>query len=246
VGNHGHHSDVAPQSDVHDPFHTGESTVTRTTLPLTAVALSATAALLLTACGGGSTKGSDTIPGANTAPASSSSPSPSASATEDSVKRPSTALPKDITMTFDWPQTGNAKQDAVLNDGEQYMRAIMRASALNDLKDPAYQFYSRDRGFAYAHRQIKANIDGGWAPTGLDRYYKATANVFKAGSATLSFCRDQSKGFSKSVKTGKVNRTGTNTLSYLLYNLLLVKDADSNGVWQTFQITVIEAAQCKE
>jgi hypothetical protein len=221
--------------------------VTRTTLPLTAVVLSASATLLLTACGGGgSSNSSGTIKGASTAPASSSSPSPSASATGDSVKRPSTAVPKGITMTFDWPQTGNAKQDAVLNDSEQYIRAIKRASALSDLKDPAYQFYSRNRGLLYAHQQIKANIDGGWAPTGSDRYYKATANVLKAGSATLSFCRDQSMSFSKSVKTGKVNRTGTNASSYLLYNLLLVKDADSNGVWQTSQITVTEAAQCKE
>lgn len=149
-------------------------------------------------------------------------------------------------MTFDWPRTGDATKDAVLSDGEQYVRALKRASALEDLKDPAYQFYSRNAALTYAHDQIKANADGGWAPTGQDHYYDAKVKVVRSGSATLSSCRDQSKVFSKNVKTGKINRTAPSANSFLLYNLLLVNDSGSNGVWQASQITVIEgAAQCR-
>lgn len=149
-------------------------------------------------------------------------------------------------MTFDWPKTGDATKDAVLNDGEQYMRALKRASAENSLKDPAYQFYSRNDALNYAHDQIKANIDGGYAPTGQDHYYAAKVTIVRTGSATLSFCRDESKVFSKKVKTGKVLRTTPSSKSFVRYNLLLTNDSGSNGVWQASQITVIVgASQCR-
>lgn len=214
--------------------------MTRSALYVTA-ALTAATAILLTACGGSNAGDSDKIAGTSTtAPTATPSASPA-----DAVKRPPTDLPKDLTMVFDWPKTGDATKDAVLNDSMQYLRAVKRASAGNDLRDPAYGFYSRDQALSYAHAQIKANIDGGWAPVGQDHYFRATVDAFKAGSATLSFCRDQSKVFSKKVTTGKVNRTGVDDSSYLLYNLLLVKDSVSKGVWQTTRITVLKAAQCK-
>jgi hypothetical protein len=217
--------------------------VTRSTLPIAAAALSA--GLLLTACGGGGADNSDKIqPSSTTANPTATSAVPTATA--DAVKRPSTALPKDLTMAFDWPKTGDATKDAVLGDGEQYIRALKRASAEDNLKDPAYQFYSRDDALSYAHDQIKANVDGGYAPMGQDHYYSAKVGLVRSGSATLSFCRDQSKVFSKVVKTGKVLRSAPNADSFIQYNLLLVKDGHSNGVWQTSQITVIEGAkQCR-
>ncbi|MDJ0342487.1 hypothetical protein QMK19_22395 [Streptomyces sp. H10-C2] len=219
--------------------------MTRSTLPTaTAVALTLATALALTACGSDS-KPSNEISGIPTTAATTAPATPSATP-GDSVKRPPTDLPSDLKMVFTWPKTGDSARDSVLNDGEQYIRAIKRASAKNDLKDPAYAFYSRNEGLVYAHNQVKANIDGGWAPTGDDRYYEAKADVFKAGSATLTFCRDQSKVFSKKVKTGEVVRSPANDKSYVLYNLLLVKDGSSNGVWQTSKITVLEGAlQCK-
>ncbi|MDF9813825.1 hypothetical protein [Streptomyces sp. SPB162] len=218
--------------------------MTRSTLPI-AAALTMATVLSLSACGGDATP-SDKISGVPTAAPTTTAPATPSTAPSDSVKRPATDLPSDLKMVFTWPKTGDAARDAVLNDGEQYMRAIKRASAKSDLKDPAYTFYSRNDGLTYAHNQIKANISGGWAPTGDDRYYEAKADVFKAGSATLTFCRDQSKVFSKKVKTGEVVRTPATDKSFVLYNLLLVKDSTSRGVWQTSKITVVEgAAQCK-
>ncbi len=147
-------------------------------------------------------------------------------------------------MTFDWPSTGDATKDAVLKDGEQYIRAYTRAAAAHDLKDPAYLFYARDDALTYAHDQISQNISKDWAPTGLDRYYSAAVSLVAGGSATLSFCEDQSKNYSKDLKTGKVLVTTPSIGDFYQYNLLLFKDA-SDGVWQTSKITVLEAPKCR-
>jgi hypothetical protein len=226
-------------------YLTGDVIVTRTSLPL-AVAVAVSAGLLLTACGGGGSDNSDKIQSSDPATTSASpSSSPTASATvSDSAKGPSTALPKDLTMVFDWPKTGDATKDAVLNDGEQYVRAYTRAAAAHNLKDPAYQFYSRDDAFTYARNQVTENTKDDLAPTGLDRYYSATVGNVKSGSATLSFCEDQSKNYSKEVKTGKVLVTTPSITDYYQYNLLLFKDP-SDGVWQASKITVLEAPKCK-
>lgn len=218
--------------------------MTRTSLPI-AVAVAVSAGLMLTACGGGGSSNSDKISSDPTTASTSASPTATPSATaSDGVKRPSTALPKDLTMVFDWPKTGDTTKDAVLNDGEQYIRGYTRAAAAHNLKDPAYQFYSRDDAFTYARGQITENIKSDLAPTGIDSYYSATVGNVKNGSATLSFCEDQSKNYSKEVKTGKVLVTKPSITDYFQYNLLLFKD-QSNGIWEATKITVLEAPKCK-
>lgn len=229
-------------------YLTGDVIVTRSFLPtVSAVSAVAAAALLLTGCGGGS-GGSDKIDQSDATTTSAAAPTTTASATpSDTVKRPSTALPKDLTMTFDWPKTGDATKDAVLNDAEQYIRGYNRAAAAHNLKDPAYQFYSRDQGLTYAQAQIKANISGNWAPMGDDRYYGDKLKVVSSGSVTLSYCRNQTKAYSKNFTSGKVNITTPSDSDYVLYNVLFTKDAVSNGVWQASHVVVVErATQCKQ
>jgi hypothetical protein len=217
---------------------TGDSDVTRSTLPI-AVTVTALLGLPLSACGGGSEPADRKEP-----VATSTAPPPAATA--EAVRRPTTELPGNLRMVFDWPKTGDAAKDAVLTDAEQYVRALKRASARHDLKDPAYRFYARNAALTYAHDQIKVNIDGGWAPVGDDRYYDVKVDLLDSGRATLGFCRDQSKVFSRDVRTGRVNRGAPNANSYVLYNLLLVHDDASNGVWQASEITVIEGvAKCR-
>ncbi|MEV6013035.1 hypothetical protein AB0M29_40515 [Streptomyces sp. NPDC051976] len=216
----------------------------RTSVPI-AGAVTASVLLLLTACGGGGSDTADHIqPSAGGKPSASSNPTPSS--TQAGAERPSTALPKDLKLVFDWPKTGDPTKDAVFADAAQYVRAYNRAAASHDLKDPAYQFYSRDQGLTYAHAQITANIDGGWAPTGVDHYYRAKVTLPRPGSATLTYCRDQTKAYSKNVATGKVHLTTPSDSDFVLYNVLYVKDASSKGVWQASHVVVIEkATQCK-
>jgi hypothetical protein len=219
--------------------------MTRTSLPV-AVAVAVSGGLLLAACGGGGgSDSSDPIQPATTAPAAvTAAGTPTARVTvAGGVTRPSTALPKDLTMTFEWPKTGDATKDAVLSDAEEYVRAYTRAAAAHNLKDPAYLFYSRGDALSYARDQINQNIKQDWAPTGIDSYYSAKVATVRSNSATLTFCEDQSKNYSKDLKTGKVLVTTPSIDDYFRYNLLLYKNPA--GVWQAAKITVLEAPACK-
>ncbi|MGC0427908.1 Asp-tRNA(Asn)/Glu-tRNA(Gln) amidotransferase A subunit family amidase [Streptomyces sp. SAI-195] len=105
----------------------------RSALTLTAATFAATAALLLTACGGEDSSPDD-IKGAETE-ASSSSPSASASGAAD-VKRPDVSLPKDLKLVFDFDRPSDAGQAAALEDAANYIRALNHGITEQDAKDP--------------------------------------------------------------------------------------------------------------
>ncbi|MEV6313923.1 hypothetical protein [Streptomyces sp. NPDC051776] len=215
--------------------------MTARSLPVTAVLLAALAAALLTACGDGESKAEDD--GIADAETSRASRTPSASAPADG-KRPETGLPAGLDMTFEWSGTGKPSSDAVFADAEQFFRGLKRASANHNLKDPAYSFYSTGQGLSYAVEQIKSNIEGGFAPTGSDRYFKGQVAVFGKDSAALVTCRDQTKLFSKDLKTKKVHRTDPKSEENLvLYNMGMKKDAE--GVWKVSEVAVtVPAKEC--
>ncbi|MEJ1196819.1 MULTISPECIES: hypothetical protein [unclassified Streptomyces] len=79
-----------------------------------ATAFAATAALLLTACGGGDDKSqeNDKIAGADTE-SSPAATSPSGAAS-DSADRPEITLPQGVKDVFEKWETGDAAKDAVL------------------------------------------------------------------------------------------------------------------------------------
>ncbi|MFF8946513.1 hypothetical protein ACF1A5_30435 [Streptomyces sp. NPDC014864] len=65
-----------------------------------------------------------------------------------------------------------------------------------------------------------------------------------AGSAALTFCADETKGYGKDKKTKKIDKTPPTKDSYVFYNTRLDKNAD--GVWQTSQIISTRGAtQCQ-
>ncbi|MET7454714.1 hypothetical protein ABZT03_23040 [Streptomyces sp. NPDC005574] len=69
---------------------------------------------------------------------------------------------------------------------------------------------------------------------GEARYYDRKVTLNGKASAVLTFCADESKGWSKGRKTMEIARTPVTGNSYVLYNTRL--DRDSDGVWQTSQI----------
>ena len=80
--------------------------------------------------------------------------------------------------------------------------------------------------------------------TGEARYYDRNVTLKNKNTALLSFCADESKGFSKDKKTGKADKTPVTKNSYVLYNTRLEKN--SSGTWQTSQIISTRgAAQCQ-
>ncbi|MET7323829.1 hypothetical protein [Streptomyces sp. NPDC005549] len=213
---------------------------------MTAATFAATAALLLTACGGEDSSPDD-IKGAETG-ASSSSPSSSASGAAD-VKRPDVSLPEDLKLVFDFERPSDADAAAALDDAANYIRALNHGITEQDVKDPAYGFYSAAGAARYAESQIQEYVDGGWTLTGEDRYYQADTSPVgegeKAKSILVTFCEDQSKAYGKEVKTGKVQRTEESLASYQKFSLLMAPQQGS-PVWRAQQITVEgKAAECR-
>jgi len=216
--------------------------VKRRTLPV-AAALVATAALL-TACGGGgdgSSPGNDKIAGADTGNETSASPSASASARGG---RPKIELPSDLTLTFEGAKTGDVVKDAVLADNAERMRAVDAAITGTDPKGEAIAYYNTGKALEAALSWVAQFKEANATLTGEARYYDRRVTLKGSDTAVLTFCADESKGFSKDKKTDKVAKTPATKNSYVLYNTRLDKNAD--GVWQTSQIISTRgAAQCQ-
>lgn len=214
----------------------------RRSLPV-AAALTAAAALLLTACGGGggNSKANDKIAGADTGSSATASPSASASSTSE---RPKIALPSDLNLIFEDAKTGDSVKDAVLADNAERMRAVDAAITGTDPKGQALAFYNTGKALEAALSWVAEFKQAGATLTGVARYYDRTVTLTGKSSATLTFCADESKGYSKDKKTNKIAKTPVTKNSYVLYNTSMDKNAE--GVWQTSQIISTRgAAKCQ-
>ncbi|MFG3100145.1 hypothetical protein ACGFZL_06460 [Streptomyces sp. NPDC048182] len=201
---------------------------TRTT---TAAALLTTATLFLSACGGSSDGSSDkdVIEGADTSTTPSASPTPTAPA--DGIDRPRVKLPAGDIMVFDPETTGDSRTNAVLRDNAEYLRAIDEAIDDQNPKSEALSFYSKDASYLASVEWVGGFVKDGNTVTGTVRYFDRKVAFSKDGSAGLTYCADESKGFTKDIKTGKVDVTPVSKNSYVFYNERLRKN--KAGVWQT-------------
>ncbi|RZB17539.1 hypothetical protein StrepF001_20985 [Streptomyces sp. F001] len=201
---------------------------------MTTAAAAATAALLLAGCGDdGDAKANEEIAGADTG-SEGSSASPTASATE-SVERPMINLPSDLTYTFDWPKTGDGDKDAVLNDGQQFIKAVDIAIAEQDPLNKAYRFYSEGAAAAGTQDFIQEFVEYKDRITGKKHYYDAKVQVNDDGTAGLVYCEDQNKAYNKSLKNGKMAVTPESKDNYVLYNSRL--RVNKEGIWVTETLT---------
>jgi len=201
---------------------------------LAAAALTAVAALSLSACGGGddSSKGNDKIAGADTGSEASASPTASTPTASD---RPKVELPSDLTYTFDWPKTGDKDKDAVLADSEQFIKAVDMAIAEQDPLSKAYRYYSEGEAAAGSQKFIQEFVDYKDRITGAKRYYKANIKINSDGTAGFVYCEDQNKAYNKSLKTGKTDVTPASKDNYVLYSSRL--RVNKQGVWITETLT---------
>ncbi|MFF4900077.1 hypothetical protein [Streptomyces sp. NPDC001068] len=206
---------------------TGESTVKRRTWPV-AAALTATAALLLTACGGGddSAKGTDKIAGAGTE--ASTSPSPSASVDKNA---PTFALPSDITVTVDRESTGDAAKDAALRDLAYAAEARLEAFAKGNGQTANLNRYFAGYARTYWIDRVAGLKKEGLTLTGHYRYFDfEVTDIANSKSAAVRYCEDQSKAYGKVIKTQKVQFTKPSDKDFILNTLQVAKD--SAGDWQ--------------
>ncbi|MEU3790517.1 hypothetical protein AB0F07_12035 [Streptomyces fructofermentans] len=201
----------------------------RRTLPV-AAAFAASAALLLTACGGedDTSKDSDKIAGAGQSEEGSASPSAAAS---DSVERPEVTLPKDIDNVFENWKTGDATKDAVLADVTRRVNATDAAISAGDPDSDGIKFYYKGEALIGAVEWVQGYAKDGRSITGTTRYFKPELKVVDKDTAAVAYCSDESKAYDKDRKTGKADKTAATKNSYVTYSARLQKN--DQGVWQT-------------
>ncbi|MFI9827013.1 hypothetical protein ACIHIX_04950 [Streptomyces sp. NPDC051913] len=221
----------------------------RRTLPV-AAALVASAALLLTACGGedDGSKGNDKIAGADQG---SATPSASASASGapagDKPDGVDVSLPKDLTMVFDWDKPKDKNEAAAMDDAANFLRAIYRGIDKQTTKDAALTTYATGDGLHYGEVQINAWIKGGWTATGTERHYEATTRSASSGSSVeVAFCVDSTKFYGKEIKTGKVLKTEPSIKDFDYFKIIMTKFPTAEGLWQASKVYVqTKAAKCQ-
>ncbi len=218
-----------------------------------AAAFAAATALLLTACGSGgdSSKADAEIKGAGSeaSGSASASASPSGSAAVDAVDRPTMSFPSDFSMVFDRTTPSDPDKAAALTDAENFLRAVNYGIVQQDAEAAAYKFYTEPLSAAqkYAKSQIQQNIDDGYTVTGVQRYSRATVDMADAGDrAVVSFCDDDSKFYSKEIKSKKVHISEPSSRDYNLFEIVMIAPKDAQRPWTADRVQVQEeATQCK-
>ncbi|GGR79094.1 lipoprotein [Streptomyces aureoverticillatus] len=212
---------------------------------LAAAAMTAVAVLSLSACGGGDdggSKGEEKIEGAGQG-SEEKSPSPSAPEGQG-AERPKIELPGDVSNTFTPEKAGDPVQDEILGDNAEFVRSLDAAIAAGDPELPALAFYTEGEAAASAHQWVKSFKDKGLTITGTTRYYDRKVKVSSKTTASLTYCADESKAFTKDIKTKKVKETKVTKDSYVVYGAQVRKNKD--GVWELIKMSSTRgAAVCR-
>ncbi|MEV4786289.1 hypothetical protein AB0K53_12700 [Streptomyces tuirus] len=221
----------------------------RRSLPV-AVALTATAALLLTACGSGDEKSGDNdkIVGAGQG---AETPKESASAAgapaRDKPDGVDLSLPSDMDLVFHWDKPKDKNEAAAMDDAANYLRAIYRGVDKRTAKDAAVTAYSTGDGLHYAQVQINEWIKGGWTATGILRHYDATTRSAPNGkSVEVAFCADSGKFYGKEIKTKKILTTKPSIEDFDYFKIVMVKFPTGTDLWQASKVFVeTKAEKCQ-
>ncbi|XKK58867.1 hypothetical protein HFP71_22115 [Streptomyces sp. ARC32] len=164
---------------------------------LLAAALTAVAALSLSACGGGddSPEGSDKIAGADTGADSSTSASPGTGA-PDTADRPDITLPEDMKNVFEGWKTGDATKDAPLEEAKRALGSVDDAIARGDTKSKALGFYYQGDALISEVKWVQAWLDSSITWTGTIRYFDPQVTLRDEDTAVVIYCADDSKRMS--------------------------------------------------
>ncbi|MFE0174889.1 hypothetical protein ACFWZ2_21445 [Streptomyces sp. NPDC059002] len=202
---------------------------------LVAAALTASAALLLTACGGSDdSKDNDKIAGADTGSEKSASSSPSVSA--DGAKRPEIKLPKTFQANFEGWTNSDPKLQAILDDGKGRLRAGYAAIMAGDPQFSAMKFYTTGTARKSGAEWVKTYKD--LTLKGSVRVFNPQVHVSNEGFGVLFYCVDEAKGYTRNLKTGKVAGTPEGENPKIQYRTRL--DRNAQGVWQTSTVETDE------
>ncbi|MDT9701327.1 hypothetical protein [Streptomyces sp. P17] len=202
---------------------------------LAAAALTAVAALSLSACGSGDDSSSDDIKGADVGGGTASA-SPSVSASQGGVRRPEITLPSEFQADFENWANSDPKLQAVMDDGREQLRAKYAAVIDADPNSDAVAFYSSEATQVSARKWIKQFTDDDDSIIGKVTVFEPKALISDTGSGVLFYCVDERQASTKNRKTGKIVKTPDEPESVLQYRTRLDKTAQ--GVWKTTSVTV--------
>lgn len=152
-------------------------------------------------------------------------------------------------MIFDRVEPSDTRDAAALGDAENFVRAMNYGIVRQDAEDAAYKFYSTPNGNAqaYAEKQIRQYVVGGWTVTGVQRYTRGKVDMTSDGTrASVSFCDDDSRFYGKEVKSKKILKTKPSDKDYYFFEIVMTASKETKGLWIAEAIEVQkEATQCK-
>ncbi|MEW2566650.1 hypothetical protein [Streptomyces sp. NPDC047070] len=201
-----------------------------------AITLAAVAALTLSACGGDSPENNSKDDGQAARVDTDTGTEKSASA----AGRPKVELPSDVNLSFTPDASEDPVENAVLKHNTELVRALSAAIVAQDPRLPALEFYTEGEGAVAAQKWVKAFVDAGWTVTGETRYFDRQVTVGSKDTASLSYCADESKAFSKVIKTSEIKGTEVTKNSYVAYGVQAEKNDD--GVWELMKVSSTRGA----
>ncbi|MFD9813783.1 hypothetical protein [Streptomyces sp. NPDC059080] len=142
---------------------------------------------------------------------------------------------KDFKEEFENWSSEDQKTNAVLLDGKLQALATNSAIFKSDPDAPEVAFYNDGPALRSAHKWVNRFKKENHTLTGVLRYYDPRVKFLAEDYASLSYCTDDSKAFSKETKSGKVLTEGPSMESQVLYITGMKKGA--NGVWKTNSLT---------
>ncbi|WP_409059284.1 hypothetical protein [Streptomyces sp. SYP-A7185] len=196
----------------------------------------ASAALLLTACGsGGGDEGSpDKIKGAGH---KDSKASASASKQPGAEKRPEVELPDSFRADFAGWRNSDPKKQAILDDGKERLKAEYLAIIDSDVQSKAVSFYNSQQALTSSKTYIKGYVDNNHDLIGKARVFDPRVSISDTGGGVLFYCVDESKGYTLDRKTKEKTGTPEDVNPVLQYRTTLKKTPE--GVWSTVSLETV-------
>ncbi|MGW2294029.1 hypothetical protein [Streptomyces violaceorubidus] len=208
---------------------------------LVTAAFTASAALLLTACGSGDDNASsDKIKGADTGGGTTASASPTASTAPEGIDRPEITLPKEFQADFAGWTNSDPKLQAILDDGREELRSQYAAVTDADPNSEAVAFYNSEATLPTTQKWIKQFVDDDETLIGKVRVFDPQVSIGDSGSGVLFYCVDERQASTKDRKTGEVTKTPDKPESVIQYRINLGKSPQ--GVWKAESVNVVPGA----
>ena len=185
---------------------------------ITACALTA----LLAGCATGAAQPPAALSGVN-ASQSATTVTPSATATVAGQ------IPADYKVDIEINPSGNATQDALMQQTRAMLMAYEQAVSRNAPNDPLYESLTTSTARVNLYSMINTFASAEERPTGSVRFYQFTAKPI-GSVADVLFCEDTSKVLPVNFKSGaKTGAAATGTAAYSSWDTGFKKD--SGGTW---------------